>query len=204
VLPEIVHQMDAFKGSVLELVPGIENVTLKSDEWELEQLQNFEEMRAALYNYTAAFSTSVVDALYEGRFAFGKFLQEFLTGIAKMITQMMILKGLQAVFGIVPLAHGGMIPKMQGGGVIPGGPPYSDRMLFAGMPGEGVVNRLGMQTLGREGLDRLNRGQSITNQVDVSIVIQGSADLSTVRSMEIMLRKKLPAMIKDAERRRQI
>jgi hypothetical protein len=93
---------------------------------------------------------------------------------------------------------------MQGGGVIPGGPPYSDRMLFAGMPGEGVVNRLGMQTLGREGLDRLNRGQSITNQVDVSIVIQGSADLSTVRSMEIMLRKKLPAMIKDAERRRQI
>jgi hypothetical protein len=171
-----------------------------------EITDQFADMKDAVIQYGHAFLDNVVDAFVEGRVAWNQLVVDFMKSIVKMIAKMLILKAISAAFKapIPGFAQGGVLPHMQSGGVIPGGPPYSDRMLFAGMPGEGVVNRLGMQTLGREGLDRLNRGQSISNKFDVNIVIQGNADPNTVRSIENMLRLKLPAMIKDAERRRQI
>lgn len=192
------------RNEALEWADGMKEVTLVTDETKEAQLRMFEDLRTALFQYTAAFASSVVDSIYEGRMEFGRFVRDFLLGVHKMIVQMMVFAALKSVFG---LKEGGVVPGLPGlqsGGVIPGGAPYSDRVLVAATPGEGVLNRMAMANLGREDFERLNRGQTISNQVDVNIVIQGSADANTVRSMELMLRKKLPMMIKDAERRRQI
>ena len=81
-----------------------------------------------------------------------------------------------------------------GGGVVPG--PRVNRDIIPALltPGEGVLNLLGMRTLGREGLDGLNSGRSAASSTTINVAVHvqgggggggggsgGTPDLAAVR-----------------------
>jgi len=149
-----------------------------------------------------SFTENVIDNITSAHKAWDDFVTDFLKSMALMIVK----KALLAPFGGgFFMGTGGIVRRFQTGGYVEGGPPYTDRIPAMLMPKEGVLNHLGMRMVGGEaGLNALNRGQTYNNDFNVNITVNGGGDAGAISAaIENRIRTVLPAMIRDAERRRQ-
>lgn len=110
-------------------------------------------------------AAGLVTLFLEGKAAFKDFLVTFLAGIAQMILQMIIARGIMTALGIpyVPAAHdggyvqNGTVIKRQRGGYVPG--PNVDRDMIPALlaPREFVVRRDAVEHYGLGFMYALNR-----------------------------------------------
>jgi len=91
------------------------------------------------------------------------------------------------------LARVGQIKAQQfrQGGIVEGGPMLSGtgEVMIGATPGEGIVNRRGMERLGADGLEALNRGRSLTNNVTLNVVTREISDEYIEYSLAPRLRR---------------
>jgi hypothetical protein len=79
----------------------------------------------AVGNVMSTYSQGITDMIFEQqkwKKNFGEFVKDFVKGVLKMITQLVIMKGLMSAMGGLGLffEKGGLVPKMSGGGKIVG------------------------------------------------------------------------------------
>ena len=128
---------------------------------------------------------SLVDALVEGRLSFQQWAAESVKAIMKVVVKMMLLKALKAALGPSGIAlfgfeRGGPVLAFQTGGPVPG-IGLSDRVPAVLTPGEFVLRREAVQSLGRTFLEALNRGQkSVGGTVNISVSVQGGSSAAEV------------------------
>ncbi len=85
--------------------------------------------------------------------------------------------------------------SFQYGGVLAAGPRASgtNEVLYKGTPGEGIISRKGMDAIGPEGLDEINRGRKFNRNISVNV---------NARTFdEDFVRKNLMPMIRRMEKR---
>lgn len=180
-------------------VPGIENVTLSTKGMNVKWLEFKETARNATYSFTSSWANNVLGSIWAGNFAFGEFVKNFLSGMAKMALKMAAFKLLRMAFGI-PYGGGGVVEALhaQHGLVIPGGAPFTDRVHVMATPGERILSRGEYGRLGGErGLQ-----QAFHNRFNMEFNITGGGD-EIVQKIIDSLRTELPGMVEDMERRRQ-
>lgn len=205
------NQVRFFNTDVLTMVDGIKEVKLATSDTAASALEDFEKMRQATFEIASNLGTAFVDNLIDARQNWGKFFVDFMRDTAKMILRMIVLGLIKKLFGFekggfVPgRGGGGFLPGFQTGGMVPGGSPFVDRVPAMLTPGEGVVNRRGMQALGPEGLEFLNRGDTFNNDINMTLNVTGGGDASNLADVIMFrVRDNLPQMIRDATRRRQV
>jgi hypothetical protein len=100
--------------------------------------------------------------------------------------------GYVGAFGVQRLAGGGRILPF------PGSPSGIDTVPIWAAPGEGVVNRQGMATIGQDGLAAINKGQGLGGSTMV-VDLQGLRDdLAEVMQQQADDRRALPKQVRDA------
>lgn len=210
-LPELVAPIKEFRTFVDEyMIAPIKDVQLATDEMGVAHLIAFEKMRQAMHSFTQSWASSVLDSIWAGEANFAQFVGSFISGMTKMIAKMIVFKAISAAFGMptgIPFfgAAGGVVPrKFQSGGVVPGGAPYTDRVASWLTPAEGVVNLLGMRTLGREGLNALNRGNTFHNAIDFHINLGAGSGLEQGEQVVAILEQEFPRIYHDAIQGRKI
>lgn len=182
-----------------ELVTGIQDVSLNTDDINVKWLEFQEMMRHVAFDFTASWANNVIDSIWEGNVAFGEFVKNFLSGMAKMALKMVAFKLLRMAFGM-PFGGGGVVPALhaQHGLIIPGGAPFTDRVPVMATPGERILSRGEYGQLGGErGLQ-----QAFHNRFNMEFNITGGGD-EIVQKILASLRMELPGMVEDMERRRQ-
>lgn len=209
-LPEMAKPTKEFRGFIEEyMIAPIQDVELAVDSMALSQLKAFERMRHVMHSFTQSWASSVIDSIWAGEADFGRFVRSFISGMTKMIAKMLIFKAISTAFGMptfgIPFGMGGVAPrKLQHGGVVLGGAPYTDRIPSWLTPEEGVVNLLGMKILGREGLDALNRGNTIHNAIDFHITLGAGSGVEQGEQVVAILEREFPRIYHDAIQRRKI
>ena len=173
--------------------------------------QAFEEMTAAQNEFRASLeqgATNVLnrfltDTIFQAKSAgdaFKQFGMAVVSTLQQIITQMLVMQMVKAMFG----AFGGgmgpgnvmsgsvipLLPAMAEGGIITGGTPGVDSVPIMTMPGEGVLRTSAMNRIGAGAFHDLNegrafvvRGRSMPRFADGGIV--GGAGAQAVESASI-------------------
>lgn len=150
----------------------------------------------------ASFVRNFIDTVTSGRFEFDKLLKEFVKGIMVMITKTLLLQGLKKAFGFgfLPFGGGGVVPairKFQHGGEVPGGAPFVDRIPALLSPRERVL------TEGQnKSYERVMRGEGA--YAFNFNVTGGTFDEGLAQTIVEVIRRELPDMLRDVQRRRQL
>jgi len=173
---------------------GTDKVREQLPQMKNDWLDFFGAVYSKISDFAQSWMTNVVDSIFEGRFVFQQFVRDFMIGVSKMIAKLLLMKAIKMAFGI-PFAEGGIVPGFQHGGVVPGTPPYRDKVPALLTPGERVLSRREYAALGGErGLQKV-----LHNHFSPSIVVNVSgtqsgqmiADTIEDRLKELVRRRKI-------------
>lgn len=140
---------------------------------------------------------------------FKDFAKSVLKAITDMIAQMLVLNALRSVFGAgfsTPAYYHsggsiGNIPRAHSGRAF-------DEVDVRLQKGEGVVSRRGMNSLGREGLKKINQGESVTAEKqnivinlqtwDASDIVRNRKTIENIINSAIVKNSTLRGVVKNA------
>ena len=133
---------------------------------------------------------ALVDAAIEGRLAFKEWAQETAKAIMKVIAKMLLLKAVSMALSATPVGlgagflfgfnKGGPVFAFQAGGPVPG-IGLKDRVPAMLTPGEFVLNRQAVQSLGRDFVQALNQGKRPAGgNVSIAVNVQGGSDAEAI------------------------